>query len=152
PAPLSSPTFVASSSPQDSSAVEIAPAAPATLKAAAKPATITEARESRKAAAQQKYSTSHQVHPPIVVNNFPSSFAPWSPEDQYQMSKWNYYASNIFRVFITPTGVYGWPDGVFDLAGWPSSADMERVYGYPWPSNVLGGTFTRWDGWGWIIE
>ena len=61
---------------------------------------------------------------PIVVNNLPDSFTPWSPEDEYQMSKWNYYASDVFRVYTTPTGSYGWPDGIFDLAGWPSSADL----------------------------
>jgi len=83
---------------------------------------------------------------PIVVNNFPASFTPWSPEDQYQMSKWNYYASDVFRVYTTPTGTYSWPDGVFDLAGWPSSADLQRVYGSAWDSNTIGVTFTRSSG------
>src|SRR5205823_11403727 len=83
---------------------------------------------------------------PIVVNNFPASFAPWSPEDQYQMSKWNYYASDIFRVYTNPTGTYGWPNGVFDLAGWPSSADLQSVYGSGWDSNTIGVTFLRYSG------
>jgi len=98
------------------------------------------------------YSTSHQAHLPIVINQFPSSFSPWSPEDQYQMSKWNYYASNVFRVYTTPTGTYGWPNGRFDLAGWPSSASLQSVYGTPWGSNTLGVTFLRYDSNGWIIE
>src|SRR5262249_13083172 len=47
---------------------------------------------------------------PIVVNNLPASFSPWSPEDQYQMSKWNYYASDVFHVYTTPTGSFAWGD------------------------------------------
>src|SRR6185436_14388302 len=78
------------------------------------------------------YSSSVRANLPIVVNNFPDSFAPWSPEDEYQMSKWNYYASDVFRVYTTPTGTYSWPDGVFDLDGWPSSADLLAVYGSGW--------------------
>jgi hypothetical protein len=83
---------------------------------------------------------------PIVVNNFPASFAPWSPEDQYQMSKWNYYASEVFRVYTNPTGTYGWPNGVFDLSGWPSSAQLQSVYGSGWDSNTIGVTFLRYSG------
>jgi len=103
-----------------------------------------------------KWSTAHQAHPPIVVNSFPTSFAPWYPEDQYQMSKWNYYAAGLFHVYTTPSGHYGWPDGIFDLAGWPSDADRQAVYGSNWycGSNctTLGITFIRDDGNGWIIE
>jgi hypothetical protein len=83
---------------------------------------------------------------PIVVNNFPDSFTPWSPEDEYQMSKWNYYASEVFRVYTTPTSTYAWPDGVFDLDGFPSSADLQSVYGSGWDSNTIGVTFTRSSG------
>lgn len=79
---------------------------------------------------------------PIVVNQFPSSWS-WSPEDQYQMSKWNHYAADVFRVFTTPTGSYGWPNDRFDLAGWPSSADTQFVYGYTWEPGTLGITFRR---------
>jgi hypothetical protein len=99
-----------------------------------------------------QYSTSHQAHLPIVVNNFPDSFAPWSPEDEYQMSKWNYYASDVFRVFTTPTGTFGWPNGRFDLDGWPTSATLNSIYGYSWGANTIGVTFLRYDGSGWIIE
>lgn len=98
------------------------------------------------------FSTSHQAHLPIVVNNFPDSFAPWSPEDEYQMSKWNYYASDVFRVFTTPTGTFGWPNGRFDLDGWPTSATLNSVYGYTWGATTIGVCFLRYDGSGWIIE
>ena len=103
-----------------------------------------------------KYSFQHEAHAPIVVNSFQSSLTPWYPEDQYQLAKWNYYAANLFRVYTNPTGTYAWPDGVFDLAGWPSDADRTRVYGSGWycGSNcvTLGITFRRYDGNGWIIE
>jgi hypothetical protein len=82
---------------------------------------------------------------PIVVNNFPSGFTPWSPEDQYQMSKWNYYASDVFHVRVTPTGTYSWPDGVFDLDGFPSSADLQFIYGVSWDSHTVAVTFLRYS-------
>ena len=90
-----------------------------------------------------QYTWSAPAAAPIVVNQFPPSFAPWSPEDQFQMSKWNHYAADVFRVFVTPTGSYGWPNGRFDLAGWPSSADTQRVYGYTWGAGTLGICFQR---------
>jgi hypothetical protein len=88
---------------------------------------------------------------PIVVNNLPDSFTPWSPEDEYLMSRWNYYASNVFRVFTTPTGTFAWGDNVFDLDGWISSATLQNVYGSPWGANTIGVTFSRWIG-GTVIE
>ena len=102
------------------------------------------------------WSTNHQAHLPIVVNNFPPSFAPWSPEDQYQMAKWNYYASEVFRVYTTPTGTYSWGNGVFDLAGWLTDAQRLSMYGSSWYCGTnctgLAVTFMRFDGGGWIIE
>ena len=92
-----------------------------------------------------EYSRTLYANFPIVVNQYPSSFAPWSPEDQYMMSAWNYYA-DVFRVYVTPTGTYGWPNGRWDLGGWPSDADLQYVYGTPWPANVLGITFRSYSG------
>ena len=97
------------------------------------------------------YTSNRQARLPIVVNNFPDSFAPWSPEDEYLMSNWNYYA-DVFRVYATPSNTYGWPDGIFDLAGWPSSEDLASMYGSGWGSNTVGICFYRWDGDGWIVE
>jgi hypothetical protein len=88
---------------------------------------------------------------PIVVNNFPNSFAPWSPEDEYQMSKWNYYASGVFQVYTTPTGTFAWENDRFDLAGWPSSATLQSEYGSPWGATTIGVTFYRYSG-GTILE
>jgi hypothetical protein len=88
---------------------------------------------------------------PIVVNNLPNSFSPWSPEDEYQMSKWNYYAHDVFHVYTNPTSTFGWGDGVFDLDGWVDSATLQSVYGSPWGATTIGVTFTRSIG-GTIIE
>ncbi|MCX6874843.1 MAG: putative Ig domain-containing protein, partial [Verrucomicrobia bacterium] len=68
------------------------------------------------------------------------------------MAKWNYYASEVFRVYITPTGTYGWGNGSFDLDGWPSLADIQAVYGYSWGATTIGVTFLMYDGLGWITE
>ena len=90
---------------------------------------------------------------PIIVNNFPPAFAPWSPEDQIQMSSWNHYASDVFRVFTTPTGTWAYGDGVFDLAGWPDSATMKQQFGSTWEEldNPWAICFPRFNG-GTIIE
>lgn len=92
---------------------------------------------------QFRYSTFGGANVPIVVNPFPTSWY-WSPEDQYQMSKWNYYA-DVFRV-MTPKGSFAWPDGVFDLDGWVSQSDMTRIYNYTWGSNTLAVTLSRSSG------
>ncbi|HEV7425400.1 MAG TPA: FG-GAP-like repeat-containing protein [Thermoanaerobaculia bacterium] len=94
------------------------------------------------------FATTHHADAPIIVNDYPAYFAPWSPEDQYQMSKWNYYA-DVFRVYVTPTGTYSYGDGVFDLSGFPNDADLQRVYGASWYCGsgclVLGVTFPRYS-------
>jgi hypothetical protein len=90
------------------------------------------------------YSVPYYASLPIIVNQFPASFS-WSPVDQHQMSYWNMYA-DVFRVYSTPTGTYGWGNGRWDLAGWPSSADLQRVYGQSWGALVTGYTFLRLSG------
>lgn len=80
-----------------------------------------------------------------VINQLPASLAPWSPEDQYQMSKWNFF-SDIIRVYATPRGYYAWPDNVNDIDGFPPNSDMQRVYGYTWGSGTIGITFYRTSG------
>ena len=102
-------------------------------------------------APEPEYGTFGQAYTPIVINDFPSSFAPWSPEDQYQMSKWNYYA-NIFQVYTTPSGTFSWPDGIFDLDGWIDSSTLYSVYGDTWDANTIAVTYSRFDIFGMIIE
>jgi hypothetical protein len=110
-------------------------------------ATETIAARANSMLASPQFAFSHVANLPIVVNNFPSSFLPWSPEDQYQMSKWNYYASGVFQVYATPTGTFKWGDGVFDLTGFPSEATMQSQYNTSWYCGsgclVLGVTMVR---------
>ncbi len=89
---------------------------------------------------------------PLVFNQLPASFTPWSPEDQYQMGNWNYYGSDVFRVRITPTGTFSWQDGVSDECGFISEATLNSVYGLSWSGGVLAWTSSRWFGNGPIIE
>jgi hypothetical protein len=96
------------------------------------------------------YNFESLARPPIVVNPLPTSFS-FSPRDQQQMTKWNYYA-DIFRVMNPPSDEYGWKNGVFDLAGWPDSDEVEKNYGSPWDDGVLATTFLRYDADGNIIE
>ncbi len=96
------------------------------------------------------YSYAHRADFPVAFNDFPPSFAPWSPEDQYMMSRWNIYG-DVFRVYASPTGTWSWGNGIFDLAGWPSNADMISAFGQGWDATTLGITFARWQS-GPIIE
>jgi hypothetical protein len=96
------------------------------------------------AVSRQAYSVVGRAAVPIVINQLPASFAPWSPADQQMMSNWNYYA-DIFRVLVTPTGTYGWPNGRFDLDGFPTDADLARVYGSGY-GGALAVTFLRYSG------
>jgi hypothetical protein len=86
----------------------------------------------------------YQNRPPasIVYDNFPASSS-FSPYDQYQMGYWNIYAKNLFRVLVHPSPTWAFGNGVFDLAGFPSNADMVSQFGRPWGANVLGVTYSR---------
>jgi len=98
------------------------------------------------------YHYEHRIAPPAVINNFPDSFAPWSPEDEYQMSRWNRYGGDVFHVYTTPTGDWAWGNNRFDLAGWPNDATMTAQFGEAWGPTTLGITYSRWFGTGPIVE
>lgn len=51
-----------------------------------------------------RYVWQRRQDAPVVFNQLPASFAPWSPVDQYMMGYWNVYATNLFRVLLNPTG------------------------------------------------
>jgi hypothetical protein len=110
-------------------------------------------RDPHRSEVAPRFATDGVANLPIVVNQFPSSFTPWSPEDEFQMASWNHYASDVFRVFVTPTETWSYGNGVFDLAGWPDSETMRRQFGVTWEDlgNPRGTTFRRFNG-GTIIE
>lgn len=91
-----------------------------------------------------QYVINRQAVVPMVFNQLPASFTPWSPEDQYQMGNWNYYGSDVFRIRTTPTGTFSWQDGVSDECGFISEATLNSVYGLSWAGGVLAWTSSRW--------
>lgn len=117
----------------------------------------TLARRPTGATSPPNWSTNHQAHLPIVVNQFTPAMGAWYQEDQYQMSKWNSYAADVFHVYLAGgTGTYAWGDGVFDMSGWMNDAQRQATYGSTWYCGSgctgLAVTFMRYDGGGWIIE
>jgi FG-GAP-like repeat len=151
---LASPTSTAFAR-VDSAAPRVAgaAAAPATLStsimvdASAAPVTVSRPFAGGGAGAGPLYvGYGFKPNLPIAVNNYPNNWQPWTPEDEYQMSKWNHFASGVFQVYTTPTGTYQWQDNVFDLTGWPSSADLQNQYGRGWGANEIGVCFYRWSG------
>jgi hypothetical protein len=97
-----------------------------------------------------RYYVSQRAVIPVVFNQLPDDWH-WSPHDQYMMSRWNRYGGEVYRVRTEPTGTWGYPNGRFDIGGWPSDADMVSVFGEPWSPTTLGATFSRSQS-GTIIE
>lgn len=97
------------------------------------------------------YSYSRAPARYIVWNELPPSFAPWSPHDQYMMSRWNAYG-DIHRVSGAPTGNWQWGNNRYDMTGWPSNQDMINQFGAGWGANTLAICYTRWFGDGPIVE
>jgi hypothetical protein len=89
-----------------------------------------------------KFVVAARVDLPIVVNPLPASSS-WSPRDQEEMSYWNLYSSDLFRVMDPPAPAWAYGNGVFDIAGFPSIEQMRQQFNYPWPTNALGVTFWR---------
>lgn len=109
--------------------------------------------EIAQAPTSEKYRIEHWPDLPVVFEAFPSDWI-WSPHDQFMMSSWNIYTSEIFRVYAQTDGIWAWKNDVFELAGWPSNAQMIAQFGAGWPAGVLGVTYSRrgFLGLGSIIE
>lgn len=88
--------------------------------------------------------------PTITFNPLPLTWS-WSPSDQNMMSEWNRYG-DIFRVLQTPTGTWAWNNNRYDLAGFPSDADMVSQFGAGWGATTLAICYSRWIGTGPIVE
>lgn len=101
-----------------------------------------------------KYVYQRRPAAPWIFNQLPGSFAPWSPIDQNMMAYWNIYAGNLFRILVNPTGTWAWGNGVNDITGFPSDADMVSQFGpaAAWGADTLAVTYTRWSGNGPILE
>lgn len=88
--------------------------------------------------------------PTIAFDPLPLTWV-WSPADQNMMAEWNRYG-DIFRVYQTPSSTWAWTNGRYELAGFPSDADMLAQFGAPWGASTLAICYTRWSGNGPIIE
>ncbi len=83
------------------------------------------------------------IAPPAVINAFPHDWE-WHPYEEHQLAYWNTYGGNVYLVYQNPTGDWAWGNNRFDLAGWPSNADMMAQFGVTWPADFIGWTFSRW--------
>lgn len=97
-----------------------------------------------------RYRIERWPAPPVIFEAFPPTWS-WSPHDQYMMSRWNHHRPDLFRVYTQPDGTWAWGNGVFELAGWPSEAQMLQQFGSGWGASTLGVTYYRWSS-GPIIE
>ncbi len=89
------------------------------------------------------FSWIRRPNPPVTFNQLPASFTPWSPLDQHMMAEWNRFG-DVYRVLVTPTGTWAWGNGRFDIAGFPTDAQMNSQFGQGWGPDTLGITFARW--------
>lgn len=98
--------------------------------------------------AAEKYDVFDQLpRAPIVLNPIPAG-SPFSLEDQHEMAYWNVYAGDLFRVVDTPSATWAYGNGVFDIAGFPSSEQMKTQVGESWEdfgTGVLGVTLVRYQ-------
>lgn len=85
------------------------------------------------------------ARPPIEVNPLPAG-SPFSGLDQERLAYWNLYAGDLFRVSANPSATWGYGNGRFDLAGFPSDQQMNEQFQLSWGdigSSVLGVAFVR---------
>jgi len=81
----------------------------------------------------------------VVFNAFPATASPWSPHDQWMMSKWNAFRADVFRVYTTPKPTFAFDNGRNDLAGWINDATLMAAFGRAWRPAELAVTFERYS-------
>jgi hypothetical protein len=82
---------------------------------------------------------------PVVINPLPAD-SPFSPWDQHEMAYWNVYGGDLFRVTDSPSSTWSYGNGVFDIAGFPTDAQMQAQFGRGWGdvgAGVLAITFAK---------
>jgi hypothetical protein len=87
---------------------------------------------------------------PIVFNPLARDNR-FSPHDQKQMAYWNVYARDLFRVLPNPSPNWAFGNDVSDIAGFPSSAQMQQQFDRAWSPGAVSLTATRFRE-GHIIE
>ncbi len=92
-----------------------------------------------------RYHYGPTISAPVVYDEYPHDWE-WSPHDQYQMSAWNSYSDNVFRISGSQLGTWSWGNGRFELVGWPSNQTMIDQFGEGWGATTLAVTWSRWNG------
>jgi hypothetical protein len=115
--PLAAPLAAAPPSPGDG--------APAIVEVAGDPP----ARSPRPAL--EKFVYHELAQAPIVINPLPAD-SPFSPWDQHEMAYWNVYGGDLFRVTASPSATWAYGNGVSDIAGFPTDAQMQAQFGRGW--------------------
>jgi len=67
----------------------------------------------------------------------------FSPHDQKQMAYWNLYARDLFRVLPNPSPNWAFGNDISDIAGFPTSAQLQQQFDRPWPNGGFSFTATR---------
>ncbi|KAI9029524.1 hypothetical protein DFJ74DRAFT_658672 [Hyaloraphidium curvatum] len=98
---------------------------------------------------QSRYVTTIPSNAPLFFNPFPTSFGNYYYVDVSQMEQWNRFV-DVFRITV-PSGTYSFGNGLSDMAGWVSTPDAQRIYGFTWGPNDLANCVVRAAG-GRIIE
>jgi hypothetical protein len=78
-----------------------------------------------------------------VLEQVPSSWANYGPND-WMMAQYNYYLNSVIARTASD-GTYNWTNYPFqknEFTGFPSSSDLNSVYGSPWGANTLGVTWS----------
>ncbi|HVS00894.1 MAG TPA: matrixin family metalloprotease [Thermoanaerobaculia bacterium] len=93
----------------------------------------------------EKFLSFGHANGPIVFNQLTPD-SPFAAQDEAMMGYWNLYAGDFFRVLETPSNTWALGNGAFDIAGFLTDADMNRVFRQPWGEGVLAVTVSRMTG------
>ncbi|HVS00899.1 MAG TPA: hypothetical protein VMW27_30040 [Thermoanaerobaculia bacterium] len=90
---------------------------------------------------EAKYVVRSQAVSPLVFEPL-SPGSPFSGVDQQMMAYWNLYARDLFRISPDPTPGWATRNGVSEIAGFPSSGELEQQLGHGWSAGALSTTVT----------
>ncbi len=74
--------------------------------------------------------------PPIAFNTLLPGTS-FEGVDQQEMENWNRYAADLFQVPPAPAASWSFGNGVFDIAGFPDTAELQRGLGRGWSAGAL---------------
>jgi hypothetical protein len=101
-------------------------------------------------AAGAKFAVRAPALAPIVFSTLLPE-TPFAGEDQRQLAYWNRYAGDVFHVSPEPSSSWAFGNGVFDIAGFPTSEQLQQQLHLSWGSTAFALVATRTQD-GHIIE